>query len=514
MDNIPNMNHKQKKEEKKKGFLPWLRSKLGFGGKNAVGGAGQGGAGLGRTALGAGKFGPQGWLGGLFAGNAGMIASFAILGAMVAGFYYGTNSGAGSASPSAFNSNKGVSTYVPAVMRQGRSGSSLDIFKDANKGGLAEPGEEGGGYDQDGYDKDGYDKEGYDREGYDRDGFDRDGYSRDGYDRDGYDRNGYNSDGLDRNGARQGEGGEPGLMSKLASGFSNAFGSSSGGGGQAGEGPKRELTSQLNSKVGAGFKNLPKFNQRQKLMSMKGSARPVVTAKGVKTMAGRKGALGQSKAIRNSQLKATGSYDPDSMRSTQDQAWEGTTDPGKGVGGSGLNPGAGGSGPSPSNPGDSSGSSGSGSSGSSGSSSGSSGSSSGSSSGDPNPSPDPTPQDISPWAGLASAILKMVVLASVLAVAGAAIIAAAGWTGVGYYIGMAMCIAAAGLAIWAGVLAAKLISQYHQMALGALYLAGAGLALTGAVMAMFGNAAAPLTTMATWLAIAGGVCALMGMFVK
>lgn len=117
---------------------------------------------------------------------------------------------------------------------------------------------------------------------------------------------------------------------------------------------------------------------------------------------------------------------------------------------------------------------------------------------------------MSPWAGLVAEILKLVVLSAALAIAGAAMIAASGWTGVGYAIGMAMCVAAAVAAGWALGLSTQLISRYGQWALGLCYMAGAGLALTGAMLAMFGNAAAPMTTMAVWAAIAGGVCALMG----
>ena len=45
-------------------------------------------------------------------------------------------------------------------------------------------------------------------------------------------------------------------------------------------------------------------------------------------------------------------------------------------------------------------------------------------------------------------------------------------------------------------------------------MAGATLALAGAVMAMVGSHTAATITMATWLAIAGGVLGLMGMTYK
>ena len=96
MNDLPEINFKEKKD-KKKGFLPWLRSRLGVGGQGAMGGAGEGlpgAANFGRAAFGAAKFGASsgaGGLGGLLAGNAGLIAMAAIVAAAVGTTLYMKN---------------------------------------------------------------------------------------------------------------------------------------------------------------------------------------------------------------------------------------------------------------------------------------------------------------------------------------------------------------------------------------------------------------------------------------
>ena len=107
--------------------------------------------------------------------------------------------------------------------------------------------------------------------------------------------------------------------------------------------------------------------------------------------------------------------------------------------------------------------------------------------------------------------MMLVMLSAALAIAGAAIIAASGWTGIGYAAGLAVCIAALTAGAWALTLSMELLSRYHQTALGALYIAGSGLAMAGATLAMVGSPALAVTTMVTWAAAAAGLCVLMGM---
>ncbi|MBI4801402.1 MAG: hypothetical protein HY796_02650 [Elusimicrobia bacterium] len=524
MSDLPEINFKEKKEEKKKGFIPWIRSKLGIGGRNAVGGAGAAGraggalpgvagigsrAALGRAALGAGRFGSAsgGLFGGLLSGNMGLLLTAAVVAvALGTGIYMSGLNNPGETA-GAFGSNKSGDGYVPAIMRNQQSGSSLDMFKDANKAGL---GLDGNGYDANGYDKDGYDKDGYDKDGYDRNGYDKEGFDRNGYDKDGYDRNGYDKNGLDRNGNPGGSGAaSPGgpnagqdMAAKLAGGFGSGLSGSMGSGGNkfsnmGGFGNKFSGNKVGFGKVGSGFSNLPEFNSRKKLLAMKGSARAVPSSKkgAAKYGTGTK-AWGQSKGLRLTQKSDPG-YSIDTMRGTQDAAWvgstpDGTVDP---DGGTGVT--TGGTSPPPTpydtptiQP-----------------------TGGGTTSPDGTPdtplAPDATHVD-SEFESTAKTILMLITVSIALALVGAMLINA-GNTPATFYlkvIGMILCGIALALAIYAGVMAVQLMGS--QMVLGIAYLAAAGLAGLAAGIAMFGNMSAALLVMIKWVALAAGVVALMG----
>ncbi|OGS55032.1 MAG: hypothetical protein A3J79_12485 [Elusimicrobia bacterium RIFOXYB2_FULL_62_6] len=104
-------------------------------------------------------------------------------------------------------------------------------------------------------------------------------------------------------------------------------------------------------------------------------------------------------------------------------------------------------------------------------------------------------------------------LSAALAIAGAAIIAAAGWTGIGYAVGLAMCVAAFAAGAYALSLSTELFSIHRQTALGTCYMLGSGLAMAGATLAMMGNAAMAMTAMVTWAGAGAGLCILMGMMI-
>ena len=139
-DNLPDINFKEKKE-KKGGAIGWLRGRLGMGSRGAMGEAGisPSAMNVGRTAFGAGKFGASSGIAGLLAGKAGVLATIAAV-AVASGVYLANNAPAPS-SNSAFNSGgKVADNYVPAILRSqaANQGSSLDMFKDTNRGaGLA-----------------------------------------------------------------------------------------------------------------------------------------------------------------------------------------------------------------------------------------------------------------------------------------------------------------------------------------------------------------------------------------
>jgi hypothetical protein len=146
-DNLPDINFKEKKE-KKGGFIGWFRGKLGFGSRGGIGGAGvnpaamnagRAGLDLGK-AFGAGKFGASsaGGLAGLLAGKASTIAAIAMV-AIASGVYLANNSSSPGTGTAAFSSDRGSDNYVPAILRSqaANQGSSLDMFKDTNKGALS-----------------------------------------------------------------------------------------------------------------------------------------------------------------------------------------------------------------------------------------------------------------------------------------------------------------------------------------------------------------------------------------
>ena len=110
---------------------------MGFGGRSALGGAGEavpGAANLGRAAFGAARFGASSGLGGLLAGKFGLIATIAIVGAALGTTLYMKNASAPMAGTAGFSSNSRTpDNYVPAILRDNQNqGSSLEMFKDTN----------------------------------------------------------------------------------------------------------------------------------------------------------------------------------------------------------------------------------------------------------------------------------------------------------------------------------------------------------------------------------------------
>ncbi|MCK5583683.1 MAG: hypothetical protein KAI33_07835, partial [Elusimicrobiales bacterium] len=165
MSDLPEINFKKKK--KKRGFLPWLRQKLGFGG-GASGGTGvSGGTGavskavsnagnLGKFAnvsKGAGNFAnlgknaafgvsnmgaSTGFLSGVLGGKGLMIAAIAsvIIGLAGIGLYVSNRTSSAESAHSIFNFEKAI-TYIPSWLRQkNQEGSSLDMFNKTNRGAL------------------------------------------------------------------------------------------------------------------------------------------------------------------------------------------------------------------------------------------------------------------------------------------------------------------------------------------------------------------------------------------
>ncbi len=501
-DNLPEINFKEKKE-KKKGALGWLRNRLGLGSRGAMGEAGINPAAMnvGR-ALGSGGFGSSAGLAGLLAGKAGLLATIAMI-AVAGGIYLAHNSPDVTSNSGAFSSNKSQDNYVPAILRSqsANQGSSLDMFKDTNKGaGLAMEGDGA--------------KAAADKAAADKAAADAKAAAGD--------------EAKPQDQAAPGNDMAQGMMSKLQGGNMASMTSSLGGGsskfsnmggfgnkfGQGATGAK----AGFGSGIGSGFSAMPKFDQRKgKMLAMKGSARPVFSG----SKAGKRGAFGtgafsQAKGLKATQKAYTGTS-ADSARSTQDKAWEGSTPDGAtGGSGAGLSDGGAGVVTSPSL--DNTGSSGGG---------GDTGTSS-----EPTVAEAPAPTNVSPWKSLTMMAMMLILMSAVLSGIGAKLItmgdamikegtameavfytapAGAAMVASGTALrgmGMALCGVAIALGAAAVIMGIMIMTSFGQKMLGTIYTIGGGVAIGAAAMAMTGTSIGPITPMV--MSAAAGVIALIG----
>ncbi|MDD5208751.1 MAG: hypothetical protein PHV36_05145 [Elusimicrobiales bacterium] len=488
-DNLPEINFKEKKE-KKGGALGWLRGRLGMGTRGAMGEAGLSPSAMnvGR-ALGTAKFGASsGGLMGLLAGKLGLIATIAAV-AVASGLYVANNAPAPSTSTGAFSSDSGKN-YVPAILRSqaANQGSSLDMFKDTNKGtGLS--------MDADAA-KAAADKAAADKAA-----------AAKAAEADATAQN------PEQPAADQGNGAGD-MMGKLQGGSMGSLTSSLGGGSSkfSGAGGFNNKFNQgsmgaktgFSSGIGAGFSGMPKFDSRKgKMLAMKGSARPVFSgAKGGKGGTYGPKSLNQAKGLKAMQKTYSGT-NVDSARSTQDKAWTGATAEGDvGAGGAGLGDGGAGVMTSPSL--DNGGASGGG---------GGTGAAAEPLVPDANP-----PSDDSPWKGMPEKAMGLILMSCMLTVAGAALIKASNAAtvavgvagGVMRIMGMILCGIAAVLAAAALVIGIQLMASHGQTMMGGIYVLGGGLAAAGAIMGMLGEPGTALTANAQMLLAAAALGSLFG----
>src|SRR3989338_445089 len=486
-DNLPEIDFKEKKE-KKGGFLGWLMGRLGMGARGgAMGEAGMNPAAmnLGRAALGGAKFGASSsGLAGLLAARLAMTAAVAAV-AGAGGLYIANNAPAPSTGNSAFNSGKTGRDYVPAILRSqaANQGSSLDMFKDTNKG-------SGLGMEAD---PNAAKKE--------------------------PEANPAPADeaaAQDANPADPGQGANMGqdMMAKLQGGSMGGSLTSSLGGGSSKFSAMGGFGNKFNSGatgakagftsgIGTGFGGMPKFDARKnKMLAMKGNARPVFSG----AKAGGKGSygpksLGQAKGLRNQQKSYTGK-EVDQMRSTQDKAWTGSTAEGNvGAGGAGLGDGGAGVMTSPSL--DTGGSSG-----------GGGGAGVGN---EPVVPPATPPTDDSPWKGLPEKAMALIVLSVGLAVAGSLLVdagyAAAAVVGAGTWMitaGKILCGIAAAIAVGAIIIGIQLMASHGQSMMGAIYTLGGGVSATRGVLAGWGDPTTSLSAPSMMLLAAAAVVSLFG----
>lgn len=470
---LPEIGFKEKKE--RKGFLPWLRGRLGVGSRGSMGSAGvspAAGTGAGR-ALGAARFGAGGAkfgaAGGLLAGK-GLIATAAIVAVGIgAGLYMNDQSSIGSKS-SAFSSDKVQSSeYVPAILRrQSSPGSSLDMFADKNKGAVNFDAEAAKAAAAEGAESAAADAEAEPEGDVPSD----------------------NSNMADPQAALAK------LQGASATGLSTSL--SGGGSGKMMMGGFKTGQGAFGPKVGFSDMGAGKFAPMQsptkgKLSAMAAAKQAIRGGKSSAVSKKSKGAFNQAQGVRDVQ-KTYGATNIDSMRSTQDQAWEGTTGEGDVSGGAGLGTGDGGAGivtsPSLDN------------------STGGGGSGDYGTPGEYNYT-DPGNFDISPWASMASTAMMLIMLSAALSAIGGVLvnIKVPPWVSV---IGMIICGIAIAIAVAAIVMGAMIISQFGQNLLGGIYIAGGTVAVLAGAAAMSGNVAKAIGITPLWLSAIAGILGLLG----
>lgn len=470
-DNLPEIGFKEKKE-KKGGVLGWFRGKLGFGSRGAMGEAGLNPnvMNVGRAiGAGGGKFGASSGLAAMLAGKGGLIATVAMV-AVASGVYLANNAPVPMQSTAAFSSGKTPdSNYVPAILRSqaANQGSSLDMFKDTNKGaGLSMETDPS--------------KANKPPEAKAEAASEADAQAQDPNQPAPEQQNMAGDmmaklQGGDMASLTSSLGGGSNKFSNMG-GFSNKFGSGA-------TGAKAGFTSG----IGSGFSSMPKFDQRKsKMMAMKGSARPVFGG----SQANKRGTFGsgafnQAKGLRATQKQFSGT-NIDSARSTQDKAWEGATGDGEAGGGAGLSEGGAGVVTSPSLD-----------------NAGNSGGGGGTNTPDASAPDASGPTDVSPWGNVLSNVMMLVILSIALSFCASKI--PVPWI---RWIVAALALIAALAAI---VMAIQIMSKYGQMLLGICYLLGGVMAAIAAIMSFGGSSdKAPGTEKTAWLMMAAGVISLIG----
>jgi hypothetical protein len=464
---------RKKKEEKKKGFLGWLREKLGFSPKGMgnlsevardINLAGLRGAALRGSGgiLGSGGRG----IGGIFSflGGKGAIVTFALVGIAVGmTLYYGGMNNAPQGQEN-YSSMGKVDSYVPKILKEQTNASSLDIFKEANKGAIS--------FDEEEINKNKEEEPKEEQPVVNEKnnqlevnlGFD--------------------------NKPRLQTDMKFGLSSDIGSG-SNKFSALGGFGNHMGKfGPQ----------VGSGFSkndfdknSILKTANAGKLSPIKSQKRPVI-AQGYKfqNVKGGKSAFDQAKAIKSMQL-APNYGKADIARSNLDKAWEGgTSGGGVGVpsGGSGIDNGGSGVVQTPStidNIGDTSGGI------------------------NPNINIPNVPgyKFDTPWAGLIQQAMLLLMISAFLTGIIAMLIKSPDPTGITKIIAYFLLGIALMLAAMVMMIGFKLMFQYGQNKLGWIYVIGGGVAAGAAIAALSGLGIGSHMLIAKILAAAAGI---IGMF--
>jgi hypothetical protein len=463
---------KKKKEEKKKGFLAWLREKLGFSPKG-MGNLSEGArdinlAGLRGAALrgSGGILGSGGrGIGGIFSflGGKGAIVTFALIGLAVGVSLYYRGMNNVSQERENYSSMGKVDSYVPKILKEQTNASSLDMFKEANKGAIS--------FDEDETNKN---KEEEPKE-----------------------EQPVVNEKNNQLEANLGFDNKPRLQTDMKFGLSsdigggsNKFSALGGFGNHMGKfGPQ----------IGSGFSkndfdknSLLKTANAGKLSPIKSQKRPVI-AQGYKfqRVKGGKGAFDQAKAIKSMQL-APNYGKADTARSNLDKAWEGGTGGSGSVGlpngGSGISDGGSGIVQTPStldNIGDTT--------------------------GGINPNTNANIPNVpgykfdTPWAGLIQKAMMFLMISALLAGIASMLAKIKPW---GLIVAIGLALAAVALGVMVIMIGMQLMKQFGQNKLGMIYIIGGGIAIASAIAAIAGVWISWAAMLAKILAAAAGIIAM------
>lgn len=467
MNDFEELN-KKKKEEKKKGFIGWLREKIGFT-PRGMGNISEGARGINLTNI--GRFGSMAGRGGLsrgagflsFLGGKGGLATFALVALAVGVTMYYRNMGNNAVSPQA-NEYMGDSSYTPRILKEQTSGSTLDMFRKANEGLLSDETVD----DETKYKNPNEPKPDKPEMTADLGFDDKDSLS------------------LDNKKKLQTDM-QFGLSTGFGSGTNNKFSALGGFGNHMGKfGPS----------VGSGFSknnlaqnDLLRKATGSKLSAMNSQKRPLIAkGKSLKSMKGGRSAFDQAKAIKGMSLQPNyGSAD--TARYTLDKAWEGTTESG-GVGGlptggSGISSGGEGIVQTPStldNIGDTMGS-----------------------------VPDnqvpgvPGHSFDTPWASLLQKAMMFLMISALLAGIASMVAKIKPW---GMIAAIALALAAIAMAVMVIMIGMQIMKVYGQKKLGMIYVIGGGLAIAAAIAAIAGVKVTWAALLSKILAAAAGIMAM------
>lgn len=437
----------KKKENKKKGFLPWLKDKFGISSRGSMGSVSEGARGIDLSNISKG-IGNLSKAGVSASGKAGSSIISALLGkstiitlaALAVGiggtlYFYNSRSSVGSNNEQASMTEVQPSNYVPAILKEKSEGSSLDIFKKAASNDLAYADESQNYESQEVPEAQESAKENQNKMIPEESPF--------------------------KNKPKLQTDMKIGLTSSLGTGSNNKLSALGGFGNHIGKfNPDAKSTIEFKNLLG---KKITGMNRSKKAVIAKGVS--VNSFKG-------KGAFGQAKAIKKTQLQPNyGSADR--ARATMDKAWEGSTGsgaPGLPTSGSGVGSGGAGIVETPSSldnidsePG-------------------------AYGTGDTEIPDVGRTFDFAPWEGLLKQAMIMLFLSAALAFLASILMKIFDPTGITKMIAIGLALAAIGLGMYVISIGSQISSMFGQSKLGMIYQIGGGLAVAAGGMALAGIA--------------------------